>query len=377
MIFCERKTSMNVKIGTIIKNLRKEHRVTQEDLAAAIGVTPQAVSRWEGESGYPDIELLPAIADFFAVSIDELIGYRQSEREMELTQIKKELARLKEVGTLDERVAFARNALIRFPGDDEIKESLAVSLFFIYDDRKDEAALAEAETLCKSVMESSTDLDMKYDAINTLISIYEKTGNIEKAYQTAQMLTPMKYCREFALSSGIGDSKTEWYIQDEIDKLADCLGTAIQNLVLNDDLPNDETTWDKKIKMLKTSNEIYRLIYGDDLMFYHERLSHNYWLLSTYLIAQGKTDEALDALEKMCEHAIAYDRSYEEDHGKNYSSIFTDRLVYPEPGKVFQELTEHNQSYYKLDCIKSPRYDCIRDNKRFVAVVSALEKKAR
>ena len=60
---------MNVKIGTKIKVLRKEQKVTQEDLAAAIGVTPQAISRWEGEGGYPDIELLPAIADFFAVSL--------------------------------------------------------------------------------------------------------------------------------------------------------------------------------------------------------------------------------------------------------------------------------------------------------------------
>ena len=368
---------MNVKIGTIIKNLRKEQKVTQEDLATAIGVTPQAISRWEGEGGYPDIELLPVIADFFAVSIDELIGYRQSEREIELTQIKKELSRLKEVGTLDERIAFARKALIRFPGDDEIKEFLAVSLYLIYDERKDEAALSESETLCKSVMESGTDPDIKYDAINTLVDIYLDKKQSDKALEFVNKLTPMKYCREFVLSNGIGDGKTEWYIQDEIDKLTDCLGTAIRNYTLNDDLPNDETTWDKKIEMLKTSNELYRMIYGDDLMFYHVRLAHNYWLISTFLIAQGKKDEALDALEKMCEHTLSYDKSYEEDHGKHFSSIYTDKLIYPEPSKDFHELTEHNQSYYNLDHLNHARYDSLRENKRFVGIVSALEKKAR
>lgn len=368
---------MNVKIGTKIKALRKEQKVTQEDLAAAIGVTPQAISRWEGEGGYPDIELLPAIADFFAVSIDELIGYRKSEREEKLNRIHKELNRLSEVGTTDERIRFARESLIHFPGDEEIKSHLATCLYFLWSENHDEAARDEAEVLFRTLMENSRDPDTRYSAVCFLIAIYKDCGNPEKALETAELLAPMKYCREFAMDQGVGDGKTEWYIQDEIDKLTDCLGTAIQNLVLNDDLPNDETTWDKKIEMLKTSNEIYRLIYGDDLMFYHCRLSQNYWLLSTFLISQGKTNDALDALEKMCEHTLAYDCSFDQDHGKNYSSIFTDRLVYPEPGKAFHELVEHNQSYYKLDRMKASRYDNIRDNARFVAIVNALEEKAK
>ena len=50
---------MNLKIGTIIKRFRAERNITQDTLAAAIGVTPQAISRWESEGGYPDIEILP------------------------------------------------------------------------------------------------------------------------------------------------------------------------------------------------------------------------------------------------------------------------------------------------------------------------------
>ena len=83
----------------------------------------------------------------------------------------------------------------------------------------------------------------------------------------------MKYCREHTLSCGIGDGKTKFYIQDEIDKLTDALGIAIRNLALNDDLPNDPSTWEDKIEMLRASNQLYSMIYGDDLMYHHGRLA--------------------------------------------------------------------------------------------------------
>ena len=79
----------------------------------------------------------------------------------------------------------------------------------------------------------------------------------------------------------------------------------------------------------------------------------------------------------MCAHALAYDRSYAEDHGKHYTSIFTDKLIYPEPGKDFHELTEHNQCWYMLERMKASRYDGIRENERFRKVVEQLEAKAR
>ena len=82
----------------------------------------------------------------------------------------------------------------------------------------------------------------------------------------------MKYRRETALSGGIGDGKTKFYIQDEIDKLTDALGTAIRNLVLNEDLPNDPSTWDSKIEMLRVSNQLYFMIYGDDSVSLHTHI---------------------------------------------------------------------------------------------------------
>ena len=70
---------MNLEIGAIIKNLRTQHKITQDQLATFLGVTPQAISRWEAGNGYPDIETLPSIANFFSVSTDELLGMNRTE----------------------------------------------------------------------------------------------------------------------------------------------------------------------------------------------------------------------------------------------------------------------------------------------------------
>lgn len=62
-------------IGAKIKQLRKQGDVTQEKLAETLGVTGQAVSRWENENDYPDIEYITPIAKYFNVSTDYLFDY--------------------------------------------------------------------------------------------------------------------------------------------------------------------------------------------------------------------------------------------------------------------------------------------------------------
>ncbi|MGN1419167.1 MAG: helix-turn-helix domain-containing protein [Acutalibacteraceae bacterium] len=60
-------------IGDKIKALRKSKKITQEQLAKILNITPQAVSKWERGLSLPDIELLVPIADYFGVSIDYLL----------------------------------------------------------------------------------------------------------------------------------------------------------------------------------------------------------------------------------------------------------------------------------------------------------------
>ena len=71
---------MENSFNSSLKRIRKEKGITQEQLADKVGVSPQAVSKWE-LSSYPDPQLLPAIADYLGVTIDELFG-RAPEKEM-------------------------------------------------------------------------------------------------------------------------------------------------------------------------------------------------------------------------------------------------------------------------------------------------------
>lgn len=68
-----------MKIGNKIRELRKQRRITQEQLANSIGVSFQAVSKWENNIGLPDITLVPVLANYFHVSIDDLFDYSSKE----------------------------------------------------------------------------------------------------------------------------------------------------------------------------------------------------------------------------------------------------------------------------------------------------------
>ena len=82
---------MNIRIGEVIKQLRNKNKYTQKALACYLGVTEQAISRWESGTGYPDIELLPAIAQVFSVTVDYLLGIDKTEKDKRLEEIYNEI----------------------------------------------------------------------------------------------------------------------------------------------------------------------------------------------------------------------------------------------------------------------------------------------
>ena len=124
---------MQLDLGQKIRELRRRDGCTQEALAEAIGVTSQAVSRWEANGGYPDMEIIPSIANYFGISIDELFGYH-NERSIKIDELAKKIDDMNFQNNgvdinIDEVIAIARNALIEFPGNERLMLCLASVLY--------------------------------------------------------------------------------------------------------------------------------------------------------------------------------------------------------------------------------------------------------
>ncbi len=105
---------MNLRIAENIRRLRQKQNLTQVQLAERLGVSYQAVSRWENETTYPDIELLPTIAALFGVTVDELLGSTATDQKESL---RKSWDRLRDITDPQERVALLRQMHRDFPSD--------------------------------------------------------------------------------------------------------------------------------------------------------------------------------------------------------------------------------------------------------------------
>ena len=81
---------MNETFGKRIARLRKEKSYTQEDIAFKVNISPQAVSKWENDISFPDITVLPILADIFEVSVDELLGRKNNQQVVLVEEAKKE-----------------------------------------------------------------------------------------------------------------------------------------------------------------------------------------------------------------------------------------------------------------------------------------------
>ena len=75
------------EFSDIMKTLRKQRGLTQEQIAETLGVSCQAISKWETGGSFPDISLLPVIADYYGVSIDYLLGHDTGKRMEEIDRV--------------------------------------------------------------------------------------------------------------------------------------------------------------------------------------------------------------------------------------------------------------------------------------------------
>ena len=104
-----------MKINEQIRSLRRERKMTQEQLAEAVGVSAAAVSKWESGQSVPEIGMMMALADYFEVSLDTLVGYEvRSRRRADMAE---DIRRLTVAKKYEQAIQLAEESLRRYPND--------------------------------------------------------------------------------------------------------------------------------------------------------------------------------------------------------------------------------------------------------------------
>ena len=159
---------MTIKLGKKIRELRKEKNISQEVLAQYLGVSSQAVSKWENETAMPDVTMIPAIASFFDVSTDDLFDYNRLEAEHKVSEICEKAFEYR-FSDPAKSETILREGLKQYPGNDIILNNILCVL--------DPAERSEEIiTICKTLIEGTRDDAVKYDALRILADTYHQTG---------------------------------------------------------------------------------------------------------------------------------------------------------------------------------------------------------
>jgi len=122
---------MKVKIGAKIKELRKRDDITQERLAEGLGVTSQAISKWEGESGYPDIECVAPIADFFNVTIDYLFDHDTEEKRKKIDEYRDIVRKIQNIQDASHHLLDLINDVLGMPKAEESEGGNPADGYFV------------------------------------------------------------------------------------------------------------------------------------------------------------------------------------------------------------------------------------------------------
>ena len=175
-------------LGTNIKEYRMKKGYTQEQLAYELGVSSQTISRWENGTTYPDIVMLPIIAELFDTSIDNLMGYAKECSAAERERFFKSIHTL-ETG---EKIRQHREMLKQYPNDTYLQFGLANLLYSLVKKKNDSEIEQEVHILCHRILHSNLP-DMQCGAKRLLALLSAKHGDIDGAMKYVNEL-PSVYC---------------------------------------------------------------------------------------------------------------------------------------------------------------------------------------
>lgn len=215
-----------MNIGCKIKELRKKRGITQEQLANVIGVSFQAISKWENGIVLPDITLAPALAKYFGVSMDELFDYSVLEAEEKVRAIADESYRYRLENNWAEGRRVIEEGLKEFPDNDILLNNL---LYVInYTEDPDETLKIAAK-----ILEITKEDDIRFDTYRFMAYAYKAKNDPESAEKILERipeiyftkLTEIAYLMEGETKREAAD-KQKWISFENLiqmmEKLAEC-----------------------------------------------------------------------------------------------------------------------------------------------------------
>ena len=191
---------MDLRIGENIRRLRRRRDLTQEEVAAHLGISFQSISKWERGDGYPDITMLPALANYFDVSVDELIGMDEIAKSEKYDEINLLWKENNAMGRHDENVALLRSSLKTFPNDDLLLVQLATSLEKLEGTEEEKAGYRkEAIAAQEQILRYGKDPEIHNATLYNICFAYWKNGEYDKALEQAGKLPNLYKTRENAM----------------------------------------------------------------------------------------------------------------------------------------------------------------------------------
>jgi len=280
---------MAIYFSEKFKNLRKSRELTQEEIANIFHVSPQAVSRWETGATYPDIELLPPLADFFEITVDDLLGIDIKKKEERLEEIINKIydARSKQAAdenATDEELEIIQNGLLEFPNNLYLLDALANSFWNKTAQCKDNGQMDEMKKYAGETIKIYERLvgenknyttmpilekygcsydSVRYSAIHGIAYTYYLLNETEKSIEWAKKLPNLLCTKQVVLQRMLKDKKSEeivQQIQNNIYEYSDVLKNQLDLLsqIKYDfkDIPDEIERFKKNIEEFKKYAEI-------------------------------------------------------------------------------------------------------------------------
>lgn len=205
-----------MNIGKKIKELRKKRGITQEQLAESIGVSFQAVSKWENDIALPDIALAPAIASYFGISMDELFDYNSRKIEENALAIAKESWKYRD-GDWEKARHILKDGLKEYPDND----ILLINLLYVMDFEKNPDDVLK---IGSKILDVTNDEATRYDACRFMAHAYKAKNDLESARKILDTI-PEIYISHLSVKAEILTGEEKWN--------AACreAGVALRNLI--------------------------------------------------------------------------------------------------------------------------------------------------